>query len=79
MAAFALWIALIPKIHLYPCASSALDCGANQFLSLLKSVKVSRRHGVEERQRTGFYRRGDLMIIGKIGKAFIVEMGSGSK
>lgn len=61
MAAFEPWIALIPKIHLYPCASSALDCGANKFHPLLKSVKVSRRHGVEERQRTGFHKRGDLM------------------
>lgn len=63
MAAFEPWIALIPKIHLYPYAPSALDCGANKFHSLLKSIKVSRRHGMEERQRIGFDKRGDLIII----------------
>lgn len=44
------WVAIIPEVHIYLCASSALDSGANKFPSLLKLVQKSGNHGVEEKQ-----------------------------
>lgn len=50
MAAFEPWVSVIPKVHLYPCASSALDSEAIKLTSLLKLVQESGKHGVEEKQ-----------------------------
>lgn len=72
------WVAIIHEVHIYLCASSALDSGANKFPSLLKLVQKSGNHGGGREAENEFSQKC-FVINRKIGEILIVEMGSDSR